>query len=189
MAEFEVLDRDEANAFSERMVAIGREESSSRRALLTDSLVLDVSKRVAELRQAEVAMAALRSASAALAVSTTERAAELRARLDRAVESRLTAQAEALAAEARALVEAEERAAAAAARRRAVLGALSSLGSRTAGSFCASLGTAIMGWSLVRRQTSVVCNSGLWGRTGPACRERLGATQTRRQSGAAISSD
>lgn len=128
IAELGTLDLAEARVFSTRIAAVTAEDSVSRRALLTDSLILDLAKRVAQLRRMERARVSLREASALLAASSSEIAAGLRARIDRAAESDSMAEAEGLVAQAKSLLEAEAKAAAAVARRRAVLGALSTLG-------------------------------------------------------------
>ncbi|MGG5819352.1 hypothetical protein [Falsiroseomonas sp. HW251] len=128
VAELETLDADEARGFAARLAVAAEEGSTSRRALLTDSLVLDLSARVTALRRAEAARASLQEARASLLASQSEAAATLRARIERELDAGSMRSAEALVVEAKSLLETEEKAAAAAARRRAVLGALSTLG-------------------------------------------------------------
>jgi hypothetical protein len=127
-AELDILDTDEAAVFSARIAAVAIEAFAGRRAMLTDSLVLDLSARVAALRCREAAMSALRQAAASLATFSGEAAAALRARVEAAVASRVSDGSEALVDEVKGFLDAEQKAAAAAARRRVVLGALSSLG-------------------------------------------------------------
>jgi hypothetical protein len=128
MAELETLDATDATRFAEQIAHVSREESNSRRALLTDSLVLEVSSCVAEARKRDAALSTLREVLASLSTSETTAALALRGRIEADPDALSTAQADALAAEAKLLVEEEEKAAAAVARRRAVLGALSTLG-------------------------------------------------------------
>ena len=128
LAELEMVSGPEAQAFSDRAAAVALEQEPSRRALLTDSLALDVSAHVGKLRQQEAAAAALNAAAALLAGSVSTAADALRARITAALEQRSAEAAQSLAAEAAALVDAEAKAAAAAARRRAILGGLASLG-------------------------------------------------------------
>lgn len=132
VAEIGTLDPREAHAFMTRIASLEAEESTSKRKLLTDSLVLDLSTRVADLRRIEAAAAELREASALLASSSSDAAIKLRTRIDRAAEADQTIGTVALAltlvAEARALLAQEEKKAAATARRRAVLSALATLG-------------------------------------------------------------
>ena len=128
MAELETLDGTDAMRFAERIAHVSREESSSRRALLTDSLVLEVSSQVADARKKDAALTTLREVLASLGTSETTAASALRDRIEANLGALSTEQADALAAEARSLLEEEEKAAAAVARRRAVLGALSTLG-------------------------------------------------------------
>ena len=85
--ELATLDSGEARAFFDRVASVASEASASRRALLTDSLVLELSARLSELRRAEALAIALREASASLAASPSEAAAALRKRIDLAVES------------------------------------------------------------------------------------------------------
>jgi hypothetical protein len=132
VAEIGTLDPREALALSARIASIEAEDSNSQRKLLTDSLVLKYSARVAELRNIETAAAELREASALLAASSSDAAVNLRTRIDRAAEGERTvgavAIAVALVAEANSLIAQEEKKAAATARRHAVLSALSTLG-------------------------------------------------------------
>lgn len=128
VAELEMAQGPEARTFSDQAAAIALEQEPSRRALLTDSLALDISAHIAQLRQKEAAVATLNAAVALLAWSVSTAADALRARITAALEQPLVEVAPSLAAEAAALVDAETKAVAAAARRRAILGGLASLG-------------------------------------------------------------
>lgn len=126
LAELGILEG--AGDFARRADAVMREPDASRRALLTDSLVMDAAAHVAALRRREAASMRLREAAASLAALSSPEAATLRTRLAAAAEDGSMATEGALVAEAVAMVEGEARAAAAAARRRAVLAGLASLG-------------------------------------------------------------
>jgi len=128
MAELGTLDEVDAAGFAERIAQASREDSTSRRALLTDSLVLEVSSCVAGARKRDAALATLREVLASLVASGTTAALALRGRIEAGLDTLSAAQADAFVAEAGSLLESEEKEAAAAARRRAVLGALSTLG-------------------------------------------------------------
>jgi hypothetical protein len=114
--------------FSERAEAIAGEADQNRRALLTDSLILDAARYAQECRAAEAALQRLQEARAALAPLTSEQAAVLAVRLDKALQSNNAAQADALCAEATALAEREMKEIAVQARRQAVLSGLAGLG-------------------------------------------------------------
>lgn len=128
VAELEVLDGVEATRLADRIAGVAGEVSASRRALLTDSLVLEISSLVAEVRRRDAGLLALEKVLASLETSETDAAAALRNRIRAARSTASVTEADALVAEATSLLEEEAKAAAAAARRRAVLGALSTLG-------------------------------------------------------------
>lgn len=128
LAELEVLNEVEATRLADRIAGISGEVSASRRALLTDSLILEMSSLVAEVRRQDAALSALGEVLASLETSGTDAAAALRERIRAARSAASATEADALVAEATSLLEEETKAVAAAARRRAVLGALSTLG-------------------------------------------------------------
>jgi hypothetical protein len=128
LAEADTLAPDVAAAFSERVARALREEVSYRRALLTDSLVLDLSAQVGEARKRQAAATLLREARAVLGIFDSRAASELSKRIEAAELQPEHLGAASLLEEAKALIETEEKTAAAASRRRAILGALSSLG-------------------------------------------------------------
>ena len=128
LAELGALGGAEASVFSDRAKGIVQEPGSSRRALLTDSLVMDVSAHVGRLRTQESALSRLRQAAASVVDLSSPAAQSLMGRIRLALAERSAEHVEALAAETAALVEAEDKVAAAAARRRAILGGLASLG-------------------------------------------------------------
>lgn len=128
LAELDVLDAVQAARLAERIAGVSGEGSASRRALLTDSLVLEISSIVTEVKQRDTSRLALAEALASLQTSATVAAATLRDRIKAVLGIASAGEADALVVEATSLLESEAKAAAAAARRRAVLGALSTLG-------------------------------------------------------------
>jgi hypothetical protein len=128
MAEFETLEGVNVASFRERLGTVACEESDARRALLTDSLVLELSSLVAEAKRRDAALAGLQASLVALEASRTPAALALRDRITAVLSTTSATEILALGAEADALVEKEAQAAAAAARRQAVLGALSAMG-------------------------------------------------------------
>ena len=126
LAELGILDAD--GSFARRADAVVLEADPSRRALLTDSLVMDAAAHVAALRHREAAAARLLVAAAALGTLQGATAEELRSRLRAAADQGQADAADALVAEAEAMLEAHSKAAVAAARRQAVLAGLASLG-------------------------------------------------------------
>lgn len=129
LAEVEALeDAEVARPFLERARAILREAEPGRRALLTDSLVLELGAHRRARREREAARARLEEARRGLAALATPAARALAARLEATLGAGAPQGAEALLAQAQATLEAERRALAAAARRRAVLEGLAALG-------------------------------------------------------------
>ncbi|QRM35459.1 hypothetical protein [Microvirga sp. VF16] len=129
LAELEVLvDTVEVNAFAERARHIAAEESPDRRALLTDSLVLDASEHIRLRRERERAEASLREARAALVALESPRARELAAKVTAALETKAASGWEELLWQSNELIETETRALAATKRRQAVLKGLAALG-------------------------------------------------------------
>jgi hypothetical protein len=117
-----------ARGFIERANAIAQETSSDRRALLTDSLTLDVARHAQDRREGEAVIARLRQARAALAAVGTAAADASTTRITAAIDAPDLSHAERLIVEAEAAVEAHTRVVAAAARRQAILRGLATLG-------------------------------------------------------------
>ena len=117
-----------ADAFAARARAVACERDASRRALLTDSLILDAAAAVGALRRREAAVQDLREAAASLAGFSSPRAKTLSGRLLAAAAKGNDRDADVLVQDARSLLTIEARAAAAAARRQAVLAGLAQLG-------------------------------------------------------------
>jgi hypothetical protein len=127
LAELDIL-TDGADDFARRADGVMRESDPSRRALLTDSLVMDVAAHVSNLRRREAGLIRMRDAAVSLAPLMSPGAITLRAQLLANLEEENIEAEGALVAEAAAIVQDEIRVTAAAARRRAVLSGLASLG-------------------------------------------------------------
>lgn len=129
LAEIEAFEnRDSARLFLERAQAIAREDSESRRALLTDSLVLDLSshcKAQSDLKALATNLREVRGSLTALGSASTQ---EMARRISLALGSLENENGKILLQEATAVLESESKALAAAARRRAVLEGLANLG-------------------------------------------------------------
>lgn len=128
LAELDAMGTEAAAEFSGRAEFIAREASTAQRALLTDSLVLDVGAYVERVRKDEACLAELGTAKASLAGLKSQASRTLSSRIDTALERRAVDEADALCNEASALAAAEIKEAAAAARRQLVLSGLASLG-------------------------------------------------------------
>lgn len=126
LAELGILDAD--GIFARRADAVALEADPSRRALLTDSLVMDAAAHVAAIRHQEAASSRLLAAAASLAGLHGPDAEELCDRLQVAAGQGGVEAEGALVPEAEAMLEAHSKTAAAAARRRAVLAGLATLG-------------------------------------------------------------
>jgi hypothetical protein len=113
--------------FAARATAIAS-EPLSRRALLADSLLVELAQAVTEGRERSARLAELRERAAELALHDSASTRPLRGRIEAAVAAEDASFAPALIAEADALVEAELSTLAADARRRAVLQGLACLG-------------------------------------------------------------
>lgn len=118
---------ERAQDFATRIDVVAAESSASRRALLTDSLTLEIAGELERAREQDARLAALEIAGARIHAIDTEEARALRAGIEdaRAVPG---ADASALVSAAEELAAAATRKVAAAARRRAVLEGLSALG-------------------------------------------------------------
>lgn len=129
LAELEILvDTEEVNAFAERARRIAAEDSPDRRALLTDSLILDASEHIRLRRERAKVEVSLREARAALVALESPRARELATRVTAALEAKAASGWDELLRQSNELVEAETRALAAAKRRQAILNGLAALG-------------------------------------------------------------
>jgi hypothetical protein len=129
LAEIETLDDSKAaEPYLGRANAIAVELSDDRRALLTDSLVLDLVERKREREMREAAVQGLCEARVALASLDIAAARAMVERLDATISAGGAGDSGALAREALDLVAAEMRARAAAARRKAVFEGLAALG-------------------------------------------------------------
>ncbi|MGH1591344.1 hypothetical protein ACRBEV_27005 [Methylobacterium phyllosphaerae] len=127
----EIATRGEAaalQAFTERAVAIMDQPDDHRRALLTDSLTLDVGRWVSERQQIERAIGRLQEARAELAPFTDPEATTVSQQITRALETNNHADADRLLAAAHDVAEHAAKRAAAEARRQAVLSGLAALG-------------------------------------------------------------
>jgi hypothetical protein len=124
LAELSALDVD-PSPFATRAAAIGH-EPPPRRALLADSLLIDLARTVKEERERSVRLADLRERAAELAHHDSVAAQTLRGRIKATIAAK--ASAPVLIQEADALIQEELRVLAADARRRAVLKGLASLG-------------------------------------------------------------
>jgi hypothetical protein len=128
LAELDALeDRDAANRFVERAVTIAGETSPNRRALLTDSLILDLTAQLRVVRRRESLFAAMREARDRHQRLCPQSDSLMR-ELDQAIASSDVTVGEHLIEEARKREDGEIRRAAAFARRRAVLKGLAALG-------------------------------------------------------------
>jgi hypothetical protein len=117
-----------AAALFQRAARIAEESSPSRRALLTDSLILDVVEQLKTRRTADEAMARLQDARAGLAAIASPATKTIEAALSAALAAEDTTNADELVAEARAIADRESHAIIAAARRKAILSGLATLG-------------------------------------------------------------
>jgi hypothetical protein len=139
MAEIDALDGPQAaQPFLERAAAIRAETSASRRALLTDSLVLDLSERSRRRRSEAVVAEKLRALRAYLSTLGVVEAQTMELEISSMLDSSTFDRAEAVMARGTALVEKETAKLAAAARRRAVLEGLAELGYEVSTSMAAA---------------------------------------------------
>ena len=128
LADISTLEVEAATAFEKRAAEIGGQQDASRRSLLTDSLLLDLSAHVTKLRAQEDLRRRLGQVVATLSQSTSKEGVAIRDRV-RGVWERPSEDVVArLGAEAEALIASETQALAAAERRRAILSGLSTLG-------------------------------------------------------------
>ncbi|GJE13273.1 hypothetical protein [Methylobacterium longum] len=111
-----------------RAISITTEPSADRRALLTDSLILEAARRLQDERAIEVATGRAMGVRAELAAFPSDVARACSIQLDTAISNRNTAEMRTRIAEGERLLDEGRRQASAVARRRAVLGGLASLG-------------------------------------------------------------
>ncbi|TFZ55602.1 hypothetical protein E4V01_22045 [Methylorubrum sp. Q1] len=111
-----------------RAISISAEPSADRRALLTDSLVLEAARRLRDERAIEAATAKAMQVRAELAALSSERGHACSIQLDAAITDRNVAKMRARVTDGETLLEEGRRQVSAVARRRAVLGGLASLG-------------------------------------------------------------
>jgi hypothetical protein len=129
MAEIETLeDAEIVQPFRERVAAIAAEASPNRRALLTDSLVLDLSERSRQRRANEVRVEKLREVHAALRALGASETHAMETQVASMLQMAKPEGADDLIARAQALIVSEMAKLAAAARRRAMLKGLAELG-------------------------------------------------------------
>jgi hypothetical protein len=119
-----VLARD----FVARAAAIAGEESEQRRALLTDSLILDAAASARRRHEQEVKFNKLRATQASLEGLATRPAQAMASNIAVALQARDTASVDRLIAEGASVIDSETRDLAATSRRRAILTGLASLG-------------------------------------------------------------
>jgi hypothetical protein len=121
-------DVDVARVFVARAAAIAGEESEQRRALLTDSLILDAAENARRRREQEAKFNQLRAMQASLEGLATPSAKEMAGGIAKVLQTREAAGIDRLIAEGASLLESETRDLAAMSRRRAILAGLASLG-------------------------------------------------------------
>ena len=117
-----------AQGFVARAAAIAGEESEQRRALLTDSLILDAAASAHRRHEQEAKFNKLRGTQASLEGLATGPAQAMASSIAKALQTRDTASVDRLIAEGASLIGSETRDLAATSRRRAILTGLASLG-------------------------------------------------------------
>ena len=129
LAEIEAIeDKAAAQPFLDRVALIAEESSSSRRSLLTDSLILDLVAHSNERKAHEQAIASMREIRSELRRLTSNQVKDLEALLTKAIDSEDTSSSKMLNDRGIALVKEETKAMAGASRREAILKGLSELG-------------------------------------------------------------
>jgi len=128
LAEIVVTAGKSAQPFLARATLIGQESSSSRRSLLTDSLILDLVAHLNERKSKEIAMASMREIRSELHRLTSRSAKDLEVLLTKAIDSNDISSAKLLRDKGVALLKEETKAMAGASRREAILKGLSELG-------------------------------------------------------------
>ncbi len=115
-------------AFYQRAARIAEERLPSQRALLTDSLILEVFEQLKQQRKADEAMARLRDARARVSAIASPATSKIEAALSAALAAEDSTNVDQLVAQARAVAEREIQATVSAARRKSVLSGLATLG-------------------------------------------------------------
>jgi hypothetical protein len=129
LAEIETRgDASVAQDFVSRAAAIADEESEQRRALLTDSLILDAAENARRRHEQEVKFNQLRAMQASLEGLATPPAQEMASSIAKAMQIRDAVEMDRLIVEGASLIESETCDLAAMSRRRAILTGLASLG-------------------------------------------------------------
>lgn len=128
LADISTLEVEAAVAFERRAAEISGQQDASRRSLLADSLMLDLSAHVTKLRAQEELRRRLGQVVATLSQSTSKESNALRDRVQGARERPSEDVVGRLEAESKALITSESQALAAAERRRVILSGLSALG-------------------------------------------------------------
>lgn len=124
-----ICEPSESAPFLQRAGVAAKEREPGRRALLTDSLIIDLAAHRSAARQREALLEKLRSARAALAaLGDSPQALPVLSMIDERCRARDAKDAPEVLLAAQAVVEKETKARAAASRRRAVLAGLASLG-------------------------------------------------------------
>lgn len=128
LAEIETTEGEGAQPFLARATLIGQESSSSRRSLLTDSLILDLAARSNERKAKELAIASMREIRCELHRLTSKPAKDLEALLTKAIDANDTSSGKLLRDKGISLLKEETRTMTGASRREAILKGLSELG-------------------------------------------------------------
>jgi hypothetical protein len=128
LAEIEVTAGESAQPFLARATLIGQESSSSRRSLLTDSLILDLVAHSNERKSKEIAIASMREIRCELHRLTSKPAKDLEVLLTKAIDSNDISSGKLLRDKGVALLKEETKTIAGTSRREAILKGLSELG-------------------------------------------------------------
>ncbi len=128
LAEIEAIEGESVQPFLARATLIAQESSSSRRSLLTDSLILDLVAHSNERKAKELAIASMREIRSELHRLTSKPAKDLEVLLTKAIDSNDISSSKLLRDKGVALLKEETRAMAGASRREAILKGLSELG-------------------------------------------------------------
>lgn len=128
LAEIEATEGKGVQPFLDRVTLIAQESSSSRRSLLTDSLILDLVAHSNERKAKELAIASMREIRSELRRLTSKPAKDLEGLLTKAIDSDDTSSVKLLRDKSVALLKEETKAIAGASRREAILKGLSELG-------------------------------------------------------------
>lgn len=128
LAEIEVLEGEIVKPFLARAALIAQESSSSRRSLLTDSLIFDLVAHSNERKAKELAIASMREIRSELHRLTSKHAQDLKILLTKAIDSNDILSGKLLRDKGIALLKVETKAIVGISRREAILKGLSELG-------------------------------------------------------------